>query len=210
MGKSLFMPLIRYAVRENGCRAMTRQNSGGGSDDLFRSLYQRYYARMLRFFRVVFRVSDEDAEELTQDSFLRFYRALDEYRGEAEWALLETIARNVGYNRVRSLATIKRGSVRPASLDDPEVFRNDPGVSPEHPVDRMIDAERKTRLRLEIAVLPKGQRQCLQLWLDGFMYEEIARALRISLDAVRSRIRDARRLLRARLGDEGVLPEDES
>lgn len=184
--------------------------SNGAGDDLFRSLYHRYYARMLRFFRVVFHVSDEDAEELTQDSFLRFYRAMDEYRGEAEWALLETIARNVGYNRVRSLATIKRGAVKPASLDDPEAFRNDPGVAPEHPVDRMIDAERRTRLRQAIAALPKGQRQCLQLWLDGFTYDEISRAFRISLDAVRSRIRDAKRLLRDRLGDEGAIAEDES
>jgi DNA-directed RNA polymerase specialized sigma24 family protein len=91
---------------------------------------------------------------------------MDEYRGEAEWALLETIARNVGYNRVRSLTTIKRGAIRPESLNDPDAARNDPAAAQTHPVDRIIDAERKTRLRQAIAGLPKGQRQCLQLWLD--------------------------------------------
>ncbi|HEX6099185.1 MAG TPA: RNA polymerase sigma factor [Thermoanaerobaculia bacterium] len=184
------------------------RSKGGGSDDLFRSLYDRYSARMLRFFRTVFRVSDAEAQELTHDSFLRFYRTMHEYRGEAEWALLETIARNVGYNRVRSLTTIKRGAVRPESLDDTESSRKDPVAVQQHPLDRMIDAERRTRLRREMAALPKGQRQCLQLWLDDWSYEDIATTLRISVDAVKSRLRDARRLLRERLGDEGVLPEE--
>lgn len=186
-----------------------RQDGGGGRDELFRSLYKRHYARMLRFFRQVFRVSEAEAQELTQDSFLRFYRAMDEYRGEAEWALLETIARNVGFNRVRSLNTIRRGAVRTESLADLPPAHNDPmDEKQRHPVDGLIEAERLTRLRQAITELPKGQLRCLQLWLDDFSYDEIAKALRISLDAVKSRIRDAKRLLRERLGDEGELPEE--
>jgi RNA polymerase sigma-70 factor, ECF subfamily len=180
----------------------------GRDDELFRSLYKRYYARMLRYFRQVFRVSEADAQELTQDSFLRFYRAMAEYRGEAEWALLETIARNVGYNRVRSLTTVKRSAVQPDSLDDLDPAQNEPAAVQRDPVDRLIATERIDRLQHAIAGLPKGQRQCLQLWLDDLSYEEISRALRISLDAVRSRIRDAKRLLRERLGAEDALPED--
>ena len=42
-----------------------------------------------------------------------------------------------------------------------------------------------------IAQLPAGQRQCIQLWLEDFSYIEIGKALRISLDAVRSRLRGA-------------------
>jgi RNA polymerase sigma-70 factor (ECF subfamily) len=188
---------------------MTMRNSSGGDDELFRSMYGRYYSRMLRFFRRVFRVSEEDAQELTQDSFVRFYKAMDEYRGEAEWALLETIARNVGYNRVRSLKTIKRGAVQPQSLDEWDQS-HEPVAEQTHPLDKMIDAERMMRVRQAMAELPKGQRQCLQLLLEDFKYGEIASALRMSIDAVKSRIRDAKPLLRKRLGDEGVLPEDES
>jgi RNA polymerase sigma-70 factor (ECF subfamily) len=187
---------------------MSMRSEGGGGDDLFESLYRRYYPRMLRYFRRVFRVSDQDAQELTQDSFIRFFRTIGEYRGEAEWALLETIARNVGFNRVRSLNTIKRGAVQPESLDDGESSRNDPAAAQTHPVDRMITAERATRLRQAIAALPPGQKRCLQFWLNDLSYEEIASVLRISLVAVKSRIRDAKRLLRERLGDEGVLPEE--
>jgi RNA polymerase sigma-70 factor, ECF subfamily len=187
---------------------LMRSNGGGGGDERFRSLYSRYYARMLRYFRRVFRVSEEDAQELTQDSFTRLWKMMDEYRGEAEWALLETIARNVGYNRVRSLTTIKRGAIRPESLHDPDSPRRDPEALQQDPLNRLIDAERRKRLFQAIESLPKGQRQCMQLWLEDYSYEKIGQLLRMTLDAVKSRIRDARRLLRERLGDEGVLPEE--
>ena len=187
---------------------MTTRDGGEERDDLFRLLYKRYYARMLRFFRHVFRLSEADAQELTQDSFLRFYRAMGEYRGEAEWALLETIARNVGYNRVRSVTTIRRGGIRPESLDDAEERNHPPDVDQRHPVDTMIETEQLRRMRQAIAELPKGQRQCLQLSLEDLSQEEISRVLRISIVAVKSRIRDAKRTLRERLGDEGALPEE--
>jgi RNA polymerase sigma-70 factor (ECF subfamily) len=187
---------------------MTMRQAGGEGNALFESLYGRYYTRMLRYFRQVFRVSDADAQELTQDSFVRFFRAMDEYRGQAEWALLETIARNVGYNRIRSVSTIKRGSVRPESLDDRESPKDAPDPTQVHPMDRMIETERLRRLRQAITELPGGQRQCLQLWLEDLSSEEISRALRISVVAVKSRIRDAKRTLRERLGDEGALPEE--
>jgi RNA polymerase sigma factor (sigma-70 family) len=187
---------------------MTTRDDGEDRDDLFRLLYQRYYRRMLRYFHRVFRLSEADAQELTQDSFLRFYRAMDEYRGEAEWALLETIARNVGYNRVRSVTTVKRGSIRLESLDDPEERHDPADLEQRHPVDTMIETERLRRMREAIAELPNGQRQCLQLSLEDLSQEEISRVLRISIMAVKSRIRDAKRTLRERLGDEGALPEE--
>ncbi|HEX7828270.1 MAG TPA: RNA polymerase sigma factor [Thermoanaerobaculia bacterium] len=187
---------------------MTNQNGGGGGDDLFRSLYKRYYQRMRRFFRSVFKVSEEDAEELTQDAFVRFFKAIREYRGDAEWAFLEAIARNVGYNHIRSLSTQRRGSVRPVSLDDPAAGFQAPRALVTDPIDSMIEGERRQRLREAITKLPKGQREALQWWLDGLSYEEIARLLRSSVDAVKSRIRDGKRLLRERLGV--ADPEDES
>ena len=177
-------------------------------DDLFRLLYGRFFRRMVSYFRQVFHVSEEDARDLTQDSFLRFYRAMDEYRGDSEWALLETIARNVGYNRVRSLTTVKRGGVRTEPLDDGEQRHDPPDIKQRHPIDTMIEAEQLQRIQQAIAELPKGQRQCVQLALEDRSQEEIARELRISVVAVKSRIRDAKRALRERLGEEAPLPEE--
>ncbi len=186
----------------------TRDKGGAGSNEVFRSLYDRYYARMLRYFQRVFRMSFQDAQDSAHDSFIRLFKTMDEYRGEAEWALLETIARNVAYNRARSLATLKRGAVKPESLDDPEFPRKELEPVQTHPVDRLIEKERTRRLIQAIETLPKKQQRCLRLWLEDHSYQQIADILRTTVDGVKSRIRDAKKLLRERLGAEGVLPEE--
>lgn len=166
---------------------------------------------MITFFMRAFRVTEQDAEELTQDTFVRFFQALDEYRGDAEWAFLEKVARSVGYNRVRSANAQKRGKgMKPLEIDDPNQFGVEP-AAPQGPdyVERQQQAQRRQRLYDAIDGLPRGQRQCLQLWLDEFKYDEIAASLRITQDAVKSRIRDAKRLLRERLGEEDMFPGGE-
>lgn len=180
-------------------------------EERFATLYRKYWRRIVRFFMTAFRVTEQDAEELTQETFMRFLQALDEYRGDAEWAFLEKTARNVAYNRVRSVNAIKRGGgMKPVEIDDPQQFGAEP-VAPEEPdyAERQYRALQRKRLYDAIAALPRGQRQCLQLWLDGFQYNDIGTSLRISQDAVKSRIRDAKRGLRDRLGDDGMLPGGE-
>jgi RNA polymerase sigma-70 factor (ECF subfamily) len=186
---------------------MTRTDNR--NDDRFHVLFVKYYRRVVVFFVRGFHLSDDDARDLAQDTFTRFFQAMDEYRGEAEWAFLEEIARNVGLNRVRSLNTAKRRG-RTMNIDDPDVARRVP-AAPSGPdyADRQHHANQRQRLHDAIAQLPSGQRQCVQLWLEDFKYDEIAKTLRISPDAVKSRLRDAKRLLRERLGDDNELPEDD-
>lgn len=183
---------------------MTIRDGGAGRDERFRSFYKKYYLRVVRFYVRAFRFEEEDAKELAQDVFIRFYEAMDEYRGDAEWAFLETIARNLGCNQIRAGKTIKR-NMKTVDLDDPDVLKtNEPSTS-----GGQVDALRRKQMYEAIAQLPNGQRECLRPWLHGFTYDEIARGLHISLDAVKSRIRDAKRTLRARLGDDSILPEDD-
>jgi len=183
--------------------------TGNGNGERFNQLYMKYYRRIVLFFIRAFRVSEEDAKDLAQDTFTRFFQSLDEYRGDAEWAFLETTARNVGLNNVRSLHTAKR-SAPTINIDDPEFARLEPPAPEGRDLaDRQQDANQRRQLHDAIAQLPSGQRQCVQLWLEDFKYNEIAKALRISMDAVRSRLRDAKRLLRERLGEDNALPEDD-
>jgi RNA polymerase sigma-70 factor (ECF subfamily) len=179
------------------------------NNERFRSIYQRYYRRVVRFFVQAFHLSEEDAEDLAQDTFLRFYEALDEYRGDAEWAFLETTARNVAYNRIRSQKTAKRGA-KTVDIDDPAFGYDPPAPAGPDYAEMEEAALRWKRLGDAIAELPAGQRQCVQLWLADFTYEEIAAFMGISVDAVKSRLRDAKKTLRARLGEKEALPEDES
>jgi RNA polymerase sigma-70 factor (ECF subfamily) len=179
------------------------------ASERFKSLYQKYYRRVVRFLVRAFHLSEEDAEDLAQESFLRFFEAMDEYRGEAEWAFLETIARRVAFNKIRSLRSFKRSAMT-VDIDDPNN-----GVEPAAPAapdyaDQQEAVMHRKLLSSAIAALPDGQRQCMQLWLDDFTYDQIAMILRVSMDSVKSRLRDAKKALRARLGDEDSLPEDES
>lgn len=179
---------------------MKTHTSDDGRGEHFKALYQKYYLRMVKYYMRVFRLAEEDAEDLAQEAFARFYEAMDEYRGEAEWAFFETVAQRLAYNRVRSHKTIKRNAVH-VDLEHPKAAAA--GRTPQQ-----HDALEKKMLHDAIAGLPTGQRQCVQLWLDGFTYDEIARVLRTTAEGVRSRLRDARKLLRARLGDDVTFPED--
>jgi RNA polymerase sigma-70 factor (ECF subfamily) len=188
---------------------MNSQPNGGERHERFRSLYQKYFRRIVRLYMQAFRFSEEDAEELAQEAFLRFYEAMDEYRGDAEWAFFETIARNVAYNRIRWRKTQKRNA-KTIDLDDPDFSGREPAAA-EGPdfAEREQRALRRKRMYDAVGELPRGQRECVLLWLDEFQYDAIAGVLHVSIDAVKSRLRDARKTLRARLGDDATLPEDE-
>lgn len=179
---------------------MTTENGAEHRDQRFEAIYRRFYARVWRFYRS-FSVSEEEAHDLAQDAFKRFYENFAQYRGEAEWSYLETIARNVLFNWVRARRTAKRNAAI-VEIDDPELVFDPP--APEEPdyADRQEEEMRRTRLRRAVAELPPGQRECLRLRIQGFTYEQIAAALRITLDAVKSRLRDAKKHLRDRLGGE--------
>jgi len=128
--------------------------------------------------------------------------------GPGRSANLEAIARNVAYNRIRSQRTAKRGA---ETVDINDRNAASEPVAPTEPdyAQREEAALRSRLLHDAIAELPQGSRECIQLWLNDFKYDEIARFLGITLDAVKSRLRDAKKILRARLGDSNALPEDE-
>jgi RNA polymerase sigma factor (sigma-70 family) len=183
---------------------MIIRTGGGSRDERFETLYRKYYGRVYRFFRKF--GPDDEAQDLAQETYKRIYETFAQYRGEAEWAFIETTARNVLLNWVRARKTAKR-SAETVDIDGPG-FDNDPPAPPQPDYAERQEAEmRKARLWAAIAELPEGQRQCIELWLSDAKYEGIGKTLGISVDAVKSRLRDARKALRARLGE--TLPEDE-
>lgn len=162
-------------------------------------IYRKYYPRLVRFVRT-YRLSTPDAEDLAQEAFIRFYQSLQTYRGDAEWPLLETVARSVLFNKFRADHATKRGRAATIDLDSVKSSA-ELSLLPDYADHADVVLQRK-RLHDAIAALPSGQRQCIQLWLDGFSYMDIAKALAISSDAVKSRLRDAKKHLRDRLEDE--------
>jgi RNA polymerase sigma-70 factor, ECF subfamily len=183
---------------------MTSWN-GGSNDDGFDTIYRKYYARVWRYLRAC-RVPDEEAQDIAQDTFLRFWQRRHLLRGESPFPFIQTIARNLLLNKLRDQKAAKRKG-KLVELDDPEVTELAAPQGPDYAEQQFQNARRRD-LYQAISELPEGQRKTLNLWLGGFQYDEIAKMQNSSLDAVRSRLRDARRQLRARLGAD-ALPEDE-
>jgi RNA polymerase sigma-70 factor (ECF subfamily) len=179
-------------------RAELRPVTGSSSepkDVRFTAAYRRHYARVVRYYMRAFNLAEDEAKDLAQQAFVRFYEAIEHYRGEAEWAFLETVVRNVAYNRVRALKSASR-SAKVVSIEDARLEL----LIVSHPdadhTSGQEEALRRMQLHDAIAALPEGQRHCIQLWLDGFHYSDIASVLGVSMDAVKSRLRDARHRLR--------------
>ena len=145
-------------------------------------------------------LSLEDAEDLTQETFLKASKAFGGFRGDAKprtW--LFSIAKNVWRNWLRETSAAKRhGDDLP--LDDGSL--QDDGASPE---DRLADKQNRRALLSAIGGLPAQMRRCVQGRLDDRKHGEIAADLGISVATVKSQFSLARKRLLAALAAALVL-----
>ncbi|HYK05305.1 MAG TPA: RNA polymerase sigma factor [Thermoanaerobaculia bacterium] len=162
------------------------------------AIHEKHYRRLVRFLKA-YRFSEDDVEDLAQEAFARFYQSSYATRTDAAWPLLQTVARSILFNKLRAAQSFKRRFV-PV---DVVVGKNSAelAVVPDYDEHEATVLRRK-QLHDAIASLPSGQRQCMQLWLDGFAYGEIARALRVDEQSVMSRLLEAKKQLRDQLGND--------
>ena len=159
-------------------------------DGRFEELYQHYRRSVISYLeRLGF--SRDEANDLAQEAFARVYKNMGQYRGEAKWTFIQKVARNVAYNTIRARKTDKRlGDNVPLETQTELAAR---GKTPE---EKVLLGE----LGAAIEKLPPSLNAPLRLWLKGFTYDEVASMLKITVDAVKSRLRDARSKLREMLG----------
>ena len=161
-------------------------------------------------YNLAYRMSNnrEDADDLTQEVFVRLHRAIGQFRGESKFSTwLYTLALNTcrsGLRRVRRIGA--REVVRlDAERDDdhPAPFEAvDPGDSPGKVMER---EEVLRQVEAAVAELPEEFRAVIVLRdLQGLSYEEMADALRCSLGTVKSRLARARLRVKDKLIKEGV------
>jgi RNA polymerase sigma-70 factor (ECF subfamily) len=136
----------------------------------------------------------EDASDLSQEVFLRAFRALKGFRGQSSLGTwLHRIGVNVCLNRV--------GVKTPAleSIDEHRAIE----TAGESPADRMLHEERAARMRALVARLPSKQRAALILRVyQDMSHQEIASALGISVGAVKANVFHALKSLKRLIGDE--------
>lgn len=169
-----------------------------GERDAFVALVQSHQ-RLVE--RVVARLLDDprDREEVAQDTFLRVHRGLAEFRGDAPLgAWIARIAHRTAVNRLNSRRV--PGAVgRGAAEDDDDVVASLPAADPD-PHELAAAGETRALLRREIAALPPVQRTVLTLYhLQEMAVGEIAAALELPANTVKSHLARARRKLKERL-----------
>ncbi len=145
----------------------------------FSSLYKQYAPDVNRF-ALYLSGERSDAEDITSETFVRAWTAPEPIRMETAKGYLFAIARNLFLQGLRKKS-------RHVALD--ENLRA-PGASPH------TQAEGKQELQFlltQLQQLPEESRAALLMRaVDGMAYEEIARALGISLAAVKVKIHRAR------------------
>ncbi|MBW3552402.1 MAG: sigma-70 family RNA polymerase sigma factor [Gemmatimonadetes bacterium] len=163
--------------------------------------------------------SPPEAEDLVQETFLRAWRAWDQYTpGTRAKSWLFTICRNA-YLRERERDTRRDELVAEAARSEPEsevsgselpVFAGQAHYDPEGEFYRsLVDA----RILEAIDALPTDFREAVVLSdLQGLSYQEVAEVLDVPLGTVKSRLFRGRKLLQKRLHDvareSGFIRED--
>jgi RNA polymerase sigma factor (sigma-70 family) len=148
-----------------------------------------------RVYRQAYRLTgnQHDAEDLTQDVFVRVFRALDGYQPGSFEGWLHRITTNLFLDRMR-----RRSRLRFDGFTDGAEDRL-PAGSPT-PELAYADASFDADVEQALGRLPETFRLAVVLCdVEGLTYEEIAAALGVKLGTVRSRIHRGRGLLRQEL-----------
>ena len=158
-----------------------------GDQEAFGCLLDRHATRLHAFLHRMIQNS-ADAEDLTQEAFLRVWRHADRWQPQrvkfTTW--LYRIGHNLCIDRLRRR--------REVNVDEfPEPSSSDPTDD--------LDAERRSTLvKALIAELPERQRTALLLChYQGLTNQQAAEVLDVSVDALESLLARARRFLRERL-----------
>jgi RNA polymerase sigma-70 factor, ECF subfamily len=123
-----------------------------------------------------------DAEEATQEAFLRLYRALHAghtIRNVRSWVL--RVAHNVSIERYKQRERDQILNLATADADALSQLLSDPALDPE---ERVLQQERWIRLNAAWMSLTPQQKQCLRLRVEGLRYREIAKILGVSISTV--------------------------
>ena len=169
----------------------------------FEMLVVKYQRRIERLIGRMVRDADL-VQDIAQESFIRAYRALPQFRGEsAFYTWLYRIAVNTAK---KTLSDLKRDplvfeSARSVGEDGEETSRAENELSDgETPESLMASKEVAHAVNAAIEALSEDLRQAITLReIEGLSYEEIAEIMNCPIGTVRSRIFRARESIAARL-----------
>ncbi len=183
--------LIAIALNpDNPCREMS-----------FVILYKRYEngvkTHISRFTR-----QREDIEDICMESFQKAFSQLGTYKREYQFSTwLYRIAQNTTFDHLNRIARKESYMQTTSMADGQEEVSNlaDDAVSPEEDI---INQEVSNKWMDNIGKLKEGYREVARMYLiENYGYQEIADALGLPLNTVRTKIRRSREMLERMMDD---------
>jgi RNA polymerase sigma-70 factor, ECF subfamily len=163
-----------------------------GERDAFRALFETYQDKV---YSIALRFSGDEslAMDIAQDTFLKLFASLSEFRGDA--AFSTWVYRLV----VNACLDHKRRAWRLAPLADSLIaVLRAPGDS----LNALLQSEMRDRVRSAVETLSSDMRMAVVLrYTEGLSYEEIAEAMGCSAGTVASRLNRAHKALERKLSN---------
>lgn len=165
-----------------------------GELNVFEVLMRRYNRRLFRAVRSIL-LSDDDAEDVVQDAYVRAYTHLHQFEGRssfATWltriAIHEALARKRESRRVVEIDAIE---------DSQEAEMKFLKSTARNPEEVTLDRSVSTMLEEAVSSLPGNYRSVFMLReIEGLSTAETAECLELSEEAVKVRLHRGRALLR--------------
>ena len=140
----------------------------------------------------------EDADDISQETFVRAYRAIGDFRGKARFSTwLRRITINLSINHLKS-ESLRKNVANGGEKLNSENFSEIPAAG--NPLENVEAEELAQQVKVAVNSLPVVEKVVLVLRVNqGLSYKEIAQSLGCPVGTVMSRLNRARRRLRNRL-----------
>lgn len=183
--------------------AMLVERAVAGDQGAYALLVIKYQRRIQRLIGRMVRDVDL-VEDIAQETFIRAYRALHQFRGDAQfYTWLYRIAVNTAKKFLMELKRDPTVSESAFKLDvdgDETYYAKSEPISDETPESVLAAKEIAVAVNAALAALPKDLEQALTLReIEGLSYEEIAEMMNCPIGTVRSRIFRAREAISAKV-----------
>ena len=174
-----------------------------GDQAAFELLVIKYQRRIERLIGRMVRDVDL-VEDIAQETFVRAYRALHQFRGDAQfYTWLYRIAVNTAKKFLLELKrdpTITQAAMQSSDEEDETFYPRNESVTYETPESVLAAKEIAVAVNAALEALPEDLKQALTLReIDGMSYEDIAELMNCPMGTVRSRIFRAREAVSAKV-----------
>ncbi len=182
--------------------AMLVERTVAGDQKAYELLVIKYQRRIQRLIGRMVRDVDL-VEDIAQETFIRAYRALAQFRGDAQfYTWLYRIAVNTAKKALMELKrdpTVSENSFKSADDDETSPLENEL-TSSETPEALLASKEIAAMVNAAMEALPEELCQAITLReIEGLSYEEIAEVMSCPIGTVRSRIFRAREAISAKV-----------